>query len=350
MPTNPLLLQIVPPGAGGVRDCLDCLRIAWATQGVAAHTVELSKELAARQSLYERVEVLRVASAAERCVVIVHYSGYGYARRGLCFWLLHELESLRARYGTRLRLVTVFHELYASGPVSSSAFWLSPLQEFIAARLARMADAMWTNTEHHAAWLGRLSGGSKPLHVHPVFSNVGEAPCGSTASSRSNRVVVFGSAATRQRAFSALRSDASILHRLGIEEVIEIGPGGHSECDALHVPRRHVGRLDGSTLAALLVDSRFGLIDYPPQYLGKSSVFAAYAAFGCVVLNTAAAGRDTDGLAGGRDYLSLSACSTAGAALAGSVQLDAIAKSLHRWYARHPLNLQAHQLLSMAVA
>ena len=46
----------------------------------------------------------------------------------------------------------------------------------------------------------------------------------------------------------------------------------------------------------LLQDSAYGLIDYPPKYLGKSSVFAAYAVHGCVTLNTAESDLDSDAL------------------------------------------------------
>lgn len=347
--TGPLIVQIVPPGAGGVHDYQACLRKSWLDCGIDARTIELSKGLAAERSLCERVDSLRAERGTDRCSVVVHYSGYGYGHRGVCLWLLHELKTLRTRYGARMRLVIVFHELYAFGPPTGSAFWLSPLQASIAARLARMADAMWTNTDHHAAWLRRVVGHSKPLRVHPVFSNIGEACRWSPPSTRSRRVTVFGSAATRQRALSSLRNDTSVLAFLGIDEMVEVGPGSACDCAWLTIPHRHVGRLDSPELAAVLDDSRFGLLDYPPQYLGKSSVFAAYAAFGCVVLNTASAGRDADGLAGGRDYLALSGISRSRETCAQASHLDAMATSLHHWYASHPLADQAQQLLALAM-
>lgn len=48
-------------------------------------------------------------------LVILHYVGYGYARRGCPIWLVEGLERYRA-IKPAMRLVTMFHETYGSGP------------------------------------------------------------------------------------------------------------------------------------------------------------------------------------------------------------------------------------------
>lgn len=350
------LVQLVPPGQGGVLDFAQCLQAEWAASGVASHIVAVSKAMATQRSLAEHIDECigghpgdRIdASATGRvghCAVVLHFSGYGYGQRGLCFWLLEQLRALRAQRGQGLRLVVVFHELFASGPPWRSAFWLSRLQALIAARLARMADVLWTNTEHHAGWLRGVVNPAMTIEVQPVFSNVGEPAVGPTPGDRQRRAVVFGSASTRQRAFDNLQGRESILGKLGIEELVEVGNGGASTGTPTTMACHHVGRLEGPALSRLLLESRVGLLDYPPQFLAKSGVLAAYAAHGCVVLNTCPPGPDRDDLISGRDYLCLPAATDR--AVTPATQA-AMASSLTRWYAGHGLSRQAQQLLAHA--
>jgi hypothetical protein len=344
---QPELIQIVPPGEGGVVDYLECLKAQWAASGIASHVVVLSEELAQQRSLVERVGDCLFAPAGQappKCALVLHYSGYGYGRRGLCFWLLNELKALRTQHRDGLRLVVVFHELFASSPPWRSAFWLCRLQASIAARLARMADAVWTNTEQHANWLQAAVGASKTVWVRPVFSNTGEPEALPLASHRRPVAVVFGSQSTRQRAFVALRGQEARLRGLGIEELIEIGGGSTARVGG--IPCRSAGRLAVPELGELLLRSRFGLLDYPSQFLGKSGVFAAYAAHGCVILNTYRSDHDTDRLVAGIDYLSLPALThTAASELAHT----AMASRAAHWYADHRLADQARQLLALAL-
>lgn len=343
---TPVLVQLAPPGRGGVFDYLQCLKAEWAALGVSSHVIALSRELAGQRSLAERIAECGMQSS-QPCALVLHFSGYGYAQRGLCFWLLAELRALRAQRREGLRLVVVFHELFASGPPWRSAFWLSRWQALIAARLARMADALWTNAEQHAHWLAPVVGPATPIRVRPVFSNVGEPGVPPATRGRQATAVVFGAASTRQRVFDELRRHEATLRSLGIEELLEIGNGPESTGGPTTIPRRHAGRLEPPELGRLLQASRFGLLDYPSQLLGKSGVFAAYAAHGCVVLDTGRPGPDTDRLVMGSHYLSLQA-------MPGAPDLpascEAIAARLSSWYADHRLTNQARDLLALATA
>lgn len=351
------LVQLVPPGQGGVLDFAQCLQAEWAASGVGSHIVAMSKALATQRSLAEHIEACiggrpgdRIDATAtgpvEHCAVVLHFSGYGYGQRGLCFWLLEQLRTLRAQRRHGLRLVVVFHELFASGPPWRSAFWLSRLQALIAARLARMADVLWTNTECHAGWLRDATDTTATIAVQPVFSNVGEPAVGLAFGERHRRAVVFGSASTRQRAFDNLHGHEALLQQLGIEELVEVGNGGASTGTPTAMVCRHAGRLEGPELGRLLLASRFGLLDYPPRFLAKSGVLAAYAAHGCVALNTSRPGPDTDGLAAGIDYLCLPACTDLETATPASH--EAMAAHLTHWYTGHGLARQARQLLALA--
>ncbi len=338
------LIQVVPPGQGGVLDYLLCLKGEWERMGVASHVIALSNELARQRSLADRVSNC-VGHAAGPCCVVLHFSGYGYAKRGLCFWLLAEIAALRLQHRQGLRLVVVFHELFAAGPVWKSAFWLSPWQAQIARRLARHADALWTNTQQHARWLRGTVGSTTPIHVRPVFSNIGEPEAVPAPGQRQARAVVFGSTSTRQRALDGLAGHEAALQQLGVEELVEVGSGPASTPGPITMPCRHAGRLEAAELGQLLQESRFGLLDYPAEFLGKSGVFAAYAAHGCVILDTCQPGPDTDGLVAGSQYLALPAVARSPSA---HPNVDTTAANAARWYANHRLSGQARELLSLA--
>jgi hypothetical protein len=309
--------------------------------------IALSNDFARERSLAERIEdvlaSVKDVSSSARTSVVLHYSGYGYGQRGLCFWLLDQIRSVRERHRGTLRLVVVFHELYASGPPWRSAFWLTPAQAWLAARLAGAADALWTNSEHHANWLRGKVPGRVPLEVRPVFSNVGEPDRLPAWADRLPQAVVFGSASTRQRAFDALHAHEGVLRRIGVEAIVEVGPGAASTRSTSTLQHHHFGRLDTNALSQLLLASQIGLLDYPSTVLGKSGVLAAYAAHGCAVLNTRPCGPNADGLVAGSDYL-------AGQSLvvSDSANLEAMSSRLCAWYAGHRLTQQASELLALS--
>lgn len=346
-----VLIQVAPTERGGVFDYLQCLASQWGDAGTPSHVLPMSKALARERSLDARVgDICRASGRAElgdACTVVLHFSGYGYAQRGLCFWLLNELEGMRRRRQASLHLVVVFHELFATGPPWRSAFWVSDAQAWIARRLARLADVMWTNTASHARWLGGAASPGTPLHSRPVFSNVGEPPRTPLLAERAPRAVVFGSAPTRQRAFTALQGHEPLLKAMGIEELVEAGSGEACHRPGL-IPCRHAGRLTPEALGQLLLSSRFGLVDYEAHGLAKSGVFAAYAAHGCIAINTSRITANGDGLQPGLDYHVLP---DPGAPATHSPPVrQEMADRLYRWYQRHRLEHQARELLALTGA
>ena len=342
-----LLIQLAPPGSGGVRDFVHCLEQEWTKLGVASVSMTLSKREAQAASLHDRVAALR-HDTTQSCSLVLHFSGYGYGERGVCLWLLDELQALRAAMPRQLRLIVVFHELFASGPPWRSAFWLAGVQRWIATRLAQMADELWTNTAQHAVWLRSVRGAPATVHLRPVFCNVGEPGSTPVASTRRPTAVIFGAASTRQRVCNALGGHAGELHRQGVTAVVEVGPGPVSQLATVGLPHHHLGRLEPDALSALLQTSRFGLLDYPAELLGKSGVFAAYAAHGCVVLNTGSSEPPSDGLKAGETHLSLADLRHRPPFIVSAGWHDQVGQQLARWYAPHRLSEQARTLLALA--
>ena len=339
------IVQVCPEGQGGVRDFADHLAAQWRLPAQApTPPLTLSAASARERSLALRIDD-RVAPGASVALVL-HYSGYGYGRRGLCGWLLDELDALKKPGRDGVRLVVVFHELFATGAPWRSAFWLSAAQASIARAVARRADAVWTNTGHHARWLRAAIGPAVPMGVHAVFSNVGEPAAAPDGSRRQAQAVVFGARSTRERALRGLRGQVPQLRRLGVDALVEVGDGPGCATPALvgDLPCRHAGRLAAPALQALLLESRFGLLEYPARFLGKSGVFAAYAAHGCAVINTGRPERAVDGLAPGRDYLDLRHLPAEPAA----IEPAQIAARLSAWYAPHRLECQAAALRALA--
>ena len=335
------LIQLVAPGGGGVRDYVECLQREWQAAHIDSHVITLSEADAVQEPLVARLQE-HIGPKGQPCSVVLHFSGYGFHPRGLCFWLVREIERARSQLGEQLRWVTVFHELFASGPPWRSAFWLSRLQATLAARIARASDGLWTNTEAHGRWLRTQVDDAVPIEVQPVFSNIGEPEFSRPASDREVRLIVFGSHPTRGRAIKLLPRHAALLHRKGIREVVEVGSGAPHPVAGGLLRHRFVGRLDAADLRILLENSAYGLVDYPAKYLGKSSVFAAYAVHGCISLNTAEPGEDSDGLRASRHFVNLKP----DAPIPQSAESRQVMSDAGRaWYARHSLPQQAQALV-----
>jgi hypothetical protein len=265
------------------------------------------------------------ALAAPEGPLLLHYVGYGYARRGAPLWLARAIA--RRRRGQRLGVV--FHELYATGRPWQSAFWLSGVQQHVATRLARHCDGALLTRAANRAWLeatGALSG--KPVTVLPISSNVGEPVELRPFAARAARLVVWGSAAARATAYGAhWQRVRAACRELGVTEVVDIGPPVELP-RAPGLPIEPRGRLEQAALSDVLLGARFGLVVYPAAFLAKSSTFAAFAAHGVapIVLDEQRT-PEMDGLAAGRTHLVVEQPAAAAP--------QDVARGAHGWYAGH---------------
>jgi hypothetical protein len=257
-------------------------------EGVGGFALALADALRGRHGIASRfvaaVTVPQEAGALARLLgetaagrpVLLHYAGYGYHPRGCPGWLVDGLREHRHRGG---RLVTVFHEVYASGPPWRSSFWLSPAQRRLAAELARLSDGMVTSLDLYRRLLRRLAP-ERDAAVLPVFSTVGEPEAVPPLAERARRLVVFGGPGARSRIYGELAADLEATCRsLGIEEVWDVGPG-RTEAGPLPVFRRVLGEVAADEIGGLLLGSLAGITSYPAAFLGKSTAFAAFCAHG----------------------------------------------------------------------
>lgn len=224
-----------------------------------------------------------VSTTKYKSVLLLEYSGYGYAKRGAPVWLLKGLQNVCG--DGKIPLVTMFHELYATGRPWSSSFWLSPQQRYVAARLARLSSAVITNRQQSADWLKKYMSGDKPLHVQPVFSNVGEPETIPPFEEREPIAVIFGGKKMKQRLYT--RKEPALeafFKREGIERNIDIGSSVASITTFGNLPVQKKGFLRAEEISENLKIAKLGLLDYPAEYLTKSGIWAAYAAHGVPTL------------------------------------------------------------------
>jgi len=218
--------------------------------------------------------------ADERAVVLLEYSGYGYATRGAPLWLARGLRQVCGQDG--VPLITMFHELYATSwrPWTSS-FWVSPLQWFVALRLARMSTGIVTNRRSAVPWLRKhRKSDDIPVSVQPVFSNVGEPETRSGSEARDRRAVMFGGGGRKAVIYN---EHQDVLRRLVREEefsgVLDIGPVKEKALPSAKWYQA-LGICPVEEISEQLASASLGILSYSGRRLGKSGVAAAFAAHG----------------------------------------------------------------------
>jgi hypothetical protein len=287
------------------------------------------------------VELAEALEAGMPWTVLLHFVGYGYAPSGVCWWLAEGLRRWKAG-GRGRRLVTVFHELYATGLPWQRSFWTTVPQRRIARGLAALSDVALTTSPASAAKLARWHPDLKVI-VSPVFSNVGECDAPPPLASRGPFAVIFGKEASRRRAYSALNNCACPvgdgLRRLGVERLWDIGPPIAAPAAVAGLPVEPLGALDAAAVSAHLMQARAGLADYPLHVLTKSGIMAAYFAHGLLAVNTSTVGTLPDGIEEGREFVRPSRL------FAPAFDAQAVADAGFRWYRPHDLEETARVLL-----
>ena len=278
-----------------------------------------------------------LADATASPAVLLHYVGYGYARRGAPVWLASGLEKWRAG-NEKSRLLTMFHEVYASGPLWTSSFWLSFLQKHLAARLSRLSDSCLTSREGYAEILNVLSRQKhSSIPTLPVFSNIGEPEQRPLPlSDRERRLVIFGGSINRARVYdNSLAALERVCRALAIEEIIDVGPPAGSIVGSVNgVPVKQTGKRAAAEISSLLSNSVAGFFDYHTAYLAKSTIFAAYSAHGLIPVSASCDDANVDGLEAGKHYWVASAHDKNLSLTDG----QRIADNAYAWYQTHKLS------------
>jgi hypothetical protein len=271
--------------------------------------------------------------------VLLHYVGYGYARRGCPIWLVEGLECWRKAV-IKGHLVTMFHELYAFGAIWTSQFWTSPLQRNLATRLVRLSDRCLTSKQGYADIIHKFGQGKhSTIPVLPVFSNIGEPKHVTSLLERSRRLVVFGGRGPRSRVYqnSQLALQRTCLE-LEIDEILDIGPALDFKIEPVNgIPVVCMGVKSAEEISNLLLNSVVGFFNYHTQYLTKSTIHAAYCAHGLLPIGMFYKGKDVDGLEAGKHYW-------LGDKYLHKMDLSAgqiVADNAYSWYQQHQLSVQA---------
>ncbi len=271
--------------------------------------------------------------------VILHYVPHGYAQKACPFWLIQALERWHTSTANA-SLITMFHELYALDwhrPWSSD-FYLSPVQQYLAARVAQLSTVCLTSTERYRHSIQRLSHGKHTqVSVLPVPSNMGEPSRLLPLSQRQRRLIIFGQRRSKgpiYRHFQALLNQ--ICQTLAIQEIWDIGPSvDPTPIQISAVPVKKLGKLPETDISQILSESLAGFLSYDPKRLGKSGIFAAYCAHGMVPINHTHGPSPVDGLVVNQHYW----CPIF--APSHPPDIETIADYALAWYRNHGLSKQA---------
>jgi hypothetical protein len=282
-------------------------------------------------------------------VVFLQFSGYGYARHGLCTWLVKALKQWKARQ-LDARLLTMFHELFIQpGHVLSKNFWIHQLQKTIVTDLVSLSDSLITNADVHVSGLQALRHCPAILKL-PIPSNAGEPRSVPLIADRCDQLVLFGQVGTRQRAYqNAFHSLKSICEQLNIATIVDIGTPiqlGFQQIGSARIVQ--AGELPKVRISQILSESKGAFLDYgDSRYLAKSGVFAAYCAHGLVPIVSQASPVVLDHLRAGVDYLAFDAQRDR---LCDFTSLQDVADAARAWYRTHDLNIQTQAILAKVKA
>ena len=217
--------------------------------------------------------------------VLLHYVNYGFQKRGVPFRLLSILRALRHQH--RGRLLTIFHELYASGPPWRSSFWLRPLQLHLAKRVARLSDACIVSSDNFLRELARLVPGAS-VELHPVPSGLGEPSLSpdQIANRDPHHWAIVGGTLLVERSLRSLRRlFSNIPASIAPQKLLVLGgnenPAARSLLADLGIESSYRPRIAASEASEILRMCSFAWFDYfhrpdvETSVVLKSSAFAA---------------------------------------------------------------------------
>jgi len=344
---HPLLIQVVPqlrPRRCGVTDHVIPLA-AELKSAFGIDTAFLVLNSNERCDLPYRIVYSAPAQLLESCLalsggqpgaILVHVSGYGYSPDGAPALLADGLGKVRedGRFG----IAAYFHEVSAGGAPWTLTFWFSRRQKKAVSKIAGLCDLIATNIGIHAKWLEQevTRQPATPIHLLPVLSTIGEARERNPVERRAPAMAVFGLPATRQRAYKELSSLSGVMSALGIQEIVDVGAACEAPEAVNRIPVRRKGELEAPDLAKELSRALCGFLSYPPNCLGKSSIFAAYCAQGAVPVIAKPFAGEVDGL---QDGVQLLSPRSANAAIEAGLECCSLAA--WQWYSGHRIRVHA---------
>jgi hypothetical protein len=221
-------------------------------------------------------------------VLLLHYASYGYSSQGTPRWLAPALERFLNRGG---RVVTLFHELYATPRLFSRTLFTAGLQRRIFRRVLALSEAAFTSSNRFLELAEEENWKKRPIRLIGVCSTTGEPKSAGPLATRARRLVVFGRFATRKQLYE-LHPELlkRLVRHLAIEEIADVGPVDDPAWFEASViaPTGTLLRRYGTQAVAqaseLLANSLAGAVVYPAHLVGKSSIFAAYQAHAMAIV------------------------------------------------------------------
>jgi glycosyltransferase involved in cell wall biosynthesis len=269
-------------------------------------------------------------------VILLHYVGYGFHKRGIPFAFINLLLEKQAQL--RAPLVVVFHEIWSSSAPWRTPFYLHLFQRSLVRRLARAASAVITSTGRMQRLLeGYAKNGVELLPIPSSIPAVKEMK--QKASGGLLNVCVFGLPGSRAKTLEVHRDLLRELHRSKrLRKLILIGPGkgemGENVLDE-RLPRsmmEQTGELSPGEVSGALAESDLLLSNYPGDLLTKSSTAMAAFACGCpVAIGSASVGGE---LKDGKHFLSAEKVMENNALLMAD-NLERVAKEALAWYQKN---------------
>ena len=340
-------------------------RLKPATDGVGEYALILAKELLETYGIKtkfivadphwngsDRIEDFEIKVLKERTVsallealenssyVLLQYVGYSYAKKGCPLWLSKALQAF-SQSSSEKHLIVYFHELLASGKPWSSAFWLRPLQKFVARSLAQISKRCLVSNSLYAEMLTSFQEEKIRPDILPLCSLIGEGQQIKSFKNRDSRLVVFG---TLGRRLEVYRNSSNYLEMfcryLGIKEIIDIGQASADiPASLVTIPIKKMGIMQEAEICQIMSTALVGVVDYPAMLLGKSSIFAAYCSFALlpVVLGDLQSLKYDDGISAGTQYISV------GQEIESfpNDKLEQISLAAHNWYLLHDRKIHA---------
>jgi|TARA_B110000259_G_C13989161_1_gene391710 hypothetical protein len=219
--------------------------------------------------------------------VILHFSGYGYATRGLCFSLLKSLKKWKEKNKAH-RLIVIFHDVYAVGPIYRSAFWTCLPQIYIATNLLKLSDCAITSSRYYQSkllsWIP-----NKKILLSPIYSNIREIKYNRKLNKRKKIAVIFGGVYQKKVLYADMLSNKknylSALSSLSVKQIVDIGPKVIGLKKIGHIPIKSIGIKSKNFISKLLSGAKAGLTFYAVHLMTKSGVVASYASHGVLIVN-----------------------------------------------------------------
>jgi hypothetical protein len=226
--------------------------------------------------------------------ILLHYVNYGFQKRGVPFHLVSLLRKLQAQAGGKV--VTVFHELYASGPPWRSAFWLRPLQKRLAKAIARLSDVCIVSNQNFQRELKQMVPGVC-MAVHPIPSALGEPVLSDAqiADRDAHDWVIVGGTALVQRSLESFARFLKVIpESISPKRLFVLGgndnPAVPSVLAGLSIKASYRPLIQASDASHILATCSFAWFDYFRQphvqtsVVLKSSAFAAACAHAVIPL------------------------------------------------------------------